>query len=168
MNARESENFLAKPVCVNIASVTGRRHITNVKVDIWFSKYFFRKKIYILKQFENLHVCMHHGPAWIRNRHGHECSRIWKFSGNFTLIQCIKKCRDIWAEIYRERLFLVPNLVSFNRAVVPYEISKVIFRVETTIIVSIPFSTLTSRMINKWYISLTSLYCSNSGLFLRI
>ena len=30
----------------------------------------------------------------IWNRHGHECSRIWKLSGNFTLIQCIKKCRD--------------------------------------------------------------------------
>ena len=30
----------------------------------------------------------------ILNRHGHECLRIWKLSGNFTLIQCIKKCRD--------------------------------------------------------------------------
>ena len=30
----------------------------------------------------------------IWNRHGHECSRIWKLSGNFTLIQCIKKWRD--------------------------------------------------------------------------
>jgi hypothetical protein len=34
--------------------------------------------------------------------------------------------------------FLRPNLVSFNRAVVPYEISKVNSRVETKIIVSIP------------------------------
>jgi hypothetical protein len=32
--------------------------------------------------------------------------------------------------------FLGPNLVSFNRAVVPYEISKVNFRVETKILVS--------------------------------
>jgi hypothetical protein len=32
--------------------------------------------------------------------------------------------------------FLGPNLVSFNRAVVPFEISKVNFRVETKIIVS--------------------------------
>jgi hypothetical protein len=32
--------------------------------------------------------------------------------------------------------FLVTNLVSFNRAVVPYEISKVNFRVETKILVS--------------------------------
>jgi hypothetical protein len=33
-------------------------------------------------------------------------------------------------------LFLGPNLNSFNRAVVPYEISKVNFRVETKILVS--------------------------------
>ena len=32
--------------------------------------------------------------------------------------------------------FLGPNLVSFNRAVVPYEISKVNFPVETKILVS--------------------------------
>jgi hypothetical protein len=32
--------------------------------------------------------------------------------------------------------FLGPNLVSFNRAVVPYEISKFNFRVETKILVS--------------------------------
>ena len=47
-----------------------------------------------------------------------------------------KSVEILWAEIYRERLFLVPNLVSFNRAVVPYEISKVNFRVETNILVS--------------------------------
>ena len=41
-----------------------------------------------------------------------------------------------WAEIYWERLFLGPNLVSFNRAVVPYDISKINFRVETKILVS--------------------------------
>ena len=34
---------------------------------------------------------------------------------NFTLIQCIKKVG---------RLFLGPNLVSFNRTLVPCEISK--------------------------------------------
>ena len=32
--------------------------------------------------------------------------------------------------------FLGPNLVSFNRAVVPYEISKINFRVETKVLVS--------------------------------
>jgi hypothetical protein len=33
-------------------------------------------------------------------------------------------------------LFLGQNLISFNQAVVPYEISKVNFRVETKILVS--------------------------------
>ena len=44
----------------------------------------------------------------IWNRHGLECSRIWKLSGNF-----IKKCRD-----FLGRDILGTNLVSFNRAVV--------------------------------------------------
>ena len=35
-----------------------------------------------------------------------------------------------------DNFFLGPNLVSFNRTVVPYEISKVNFRVETKIHVS--------------------------------
>jgi hypothetical protein len=35
-----------------------------------------------------------------------------------------------------DNLFLGPNLVSFNRAVVPYEISKVNFRVEAKNLVS--------------------------------
>ena len=35
-----------------------------------------------------------------------------------------------------DNLFLGPNLVSFNRAVVPYEISKLNFRVEAKILVS--------------------------------
>jgi hypothetical protein len=47
-----------------------------------------------------------------------------------------KSVEIVWAEIYWGRLFLGPNLVSFNRAVVPYEISKVNFRVETKIVVS--------------------------------
>jgi hypothetical protein len=40
-----------------------------------------------------------------------------------------KSVEMFWAEIYRGRLFLGPNLVSvsFNRNVVPYEISKVNF-----------------------------------------
>jgi hypothetical protein len=48
----------------------------------------------------------------------------------------LKSVRIFWAEIYRGRLFLGPNLVSFNRTVVPYEISKVNFRIETKILVS--------------------------------
>ena len=35
-----------------------------------------------------------------------------------------------WAEIYRGRLFLGSNLVSFNQTLVPYEISKVNFHVK--------------------------------------
>ena len=38
---------------------------------------------------------------------------------------------NFWAEIYRGRLFLGSNLVSFDRTlVVPYEISKVNFHVK--------------------------------------
>ena len=47
-----------------------------------------------------------------------------------------KSVEIFWAEIYQGRLFLGPNLVSFNRTVASYEISKVNFRVETKIIVS--------------------------------
>jgi hypothetical protein len=39
-------------------------------------------------------------------------------------------------EIYREDFFLGPNVVSLNRAVVPYEISKVNCCVEAKILVS--------------------------------
>jgi hypothetical protein len=35
-----------------------------------------------------------------------------------------------------DKFFVGPNLVSFNETVVPYEISKVNFRVETKILVS--------------------------------
>jgi hypothetical protein len=45
-----------------------------------------------------------------------------------------KSVEIFWAD--RGRLFLGPNLVSFSRAVVSYEISKVNFRVETQILVS--------------------------------
>ena len=47
-----------------------------------------------------------------------------------------KSVEIFWAEIYRGRLFLGPILVSFNRAVVPYEISKVNLCIETKIVVS--------------------------------
>ena len=47
-----------------------------------------------------------------------------------------KRIEIFWVEIYRGRLFIGPNLVSFNRTVVPCEISKVNFRVETKILVS--------------------------------
>jgi hypothetical protein len=47
-----------------------------------------------------------------------------------------KSVETFWAEIYWGRLYLGPNLVSFNRAVVPCEISKVNFHVESKILVS--------------------------------
>ena len=47
-----------------------------------------------------------------------------------------KSVKIFWAEIYWEDFFIGPNLVSFNRAVVPYEISKVNFRIDTKILVS--------------------------------
>jgi hypothetical protein len=47
-----------------------------------------------------------------------------------------KSVEIFWAEIYRGRLFLGPNLVSFNRTVVHYRISKVNFSVETKNLVS--------------------------------
>ena len=43
-----------------------------------------------------------------------------------------KTVKIFLSEIYRGRLFLGPNLVSFNCTVVPYEISKVNFRVENS------------------------------------
>ena len=81
----------------------------------------------------NVHVLIYNECIIIWNRHGHECSRIWTLSGNFTLIQCIKKCQDFLGTAF----FLGSNLVSFNRAIVPYEISKINFRIETKILVSI-------------------------------
>ena len=39
-----------------------------------------------------------------------------------------------WAEIYRGRLFLGSNLVSFNQTLVPYEISKVNFHVKKILV----------------------------------
>ena len=71
----------------------------------------------------------------IWNRHGHECSRIWKLSGNCT--QCIKKCRDfLGRDILGTTFFGAESGLiqlrcrSFIRVIVPYEISKVNFRVE--------------------------------------
>ena len=46
-----------------------------------------------------------------------------------------KSVEIFWAEIYRGRLFFRAES-SLNRTVVPYEISKVSFRVETKILVS--------------------------------
>ena len=47
-----------------------------------------------------------------------------------------KVSRFVGPRYIGDDIFLGPNLVSFNRTVVPYEISKVNFRVETKILVS--------------------------------
>jgi hypothetical protein len=52
------------------------------------------KKIITLQRRCEMTKNISYNSFLIWNRHGHECSRIWKLSGNFTLIQCIKKCRD--------------------------------------------------------------------------
>ena len=46
-----------------------------------------------------------------------------------------KSVETFWAEI-GDNFFLGPNVVTFNRTVVPYKISKVNFGVETNILVS--------------------------------
>ena len=58
---------------------------------------------------------------------------IWQFHAHLVLQ---KVCSYLDRDILGTTFFLVPNLVSFNRAVVPYKISKVNFRVETKILVS--------------------------------
>ena len=47
-----------------------------------------------------------------------------------------KSVKFLWAEIYWGRLFFQSSCRSFIRVIVPYEISKVNFRIETKIIVS--------------------------------
>jgi hypothetical protein len=61
----------------------------------------------------------------------------------FTLIQCIKKCRDflgrdIWGRLFfrAESSLIQSSCRTFIGVMVPYEISKVNFRVETKIPVS--------------------------------
>ena len=62
-------------------------------------------------------------------------------SENYLAISCSSSASKS-VEIFLDRdisgttFFLGPNLVSLNRTVVPYEISKVNFRVETKILVS--------------------------------
>ena len=58
---------------------------------------------------------------------------IWQFHAHPVHQQV---SRILGRDISGRRLFLGPNLVSFNRTVVPYEISEVNFRVETKILVS--------------------------------
>jgi len=44
--------------------ITGRGQVKNIKVNRWLSlSIFFQKKLYVKKQFQNVYVCMHHGPV---------------------------------------------------------------------------------------------------------
>jgi hypothetical protein len=58
---------------------------------------------------------------------------IWQFHAHPVLQ---KVSRLIGPRYIGDDFYLGPNLVSFNRTVVPYEISKVNFRIETKILVS--------------------------------
>ena len=65
----------------------------------------------------------------IWKRRGHECSRIWKLSADFTLIQCIKIVSIfLGRDMSPGTTFLGSKLVSLNQALVPCEISEVNFR----------------------------------------
>jgi hypothetical protein len=124
---------------------TQEKSLTEIKYSGMFLKHFFL--FTPLKFLSSFHTTMRisHYKLYniIWNRHGHECSRIWKLSGNFTLIQCNKKCRDfLGRDILRTTFFRAESSLiqsscrSFIRVIVPYEISKVNFRVETQILVS--------------------------------
>ena len=58
---------------------------------------------------------------------------IWQFHAHPVLT---KVSRFFGPRYIGDDFFIEPNLVSYNRTVVPYEISKVNFRVETKILVS--------------------------------
>ena len=82
--------------------------IASGEANVYGSSYYWNFRTSSFKQV----ACLILSNVIIWNRHGHEWSRIWKLSGNFTLIQCIKKCRDLFGPKYiGDDLFLGPNLV---------------------------------------------------------
>ena len=105
------------------------------KASIFFSSTVCSTTFYTIKSSLKLAYKI---KTIIWNRHGHECSRIWKLFCNF-----IKKCRDflgrdiLGTTFFRAESSLIQSSCrSFIRVIVPYEISKVNFRVETKILVS--------------------------------
>ena len=92
----------------------------------------------------------------IWNRHGHECSRIWKLSGNFTLIPVHQKVSRYFGPRYigddfffrAESSLIQSSCRSFIGVIVPYEISKVNFCVETKFL-SVCQKRL-NKLKNKW------------------
>jgi hypothetical protein len=81
-------------------------------------------------------------PIWMTIGHNMKQARPWmlanlKIIWQFHAHPVHQKVSRFFGPRYIGDDFLLgPNVVSFNRAVVPYEISKVSFRVETKIIVS--------------------------------
>ena len=74
-------------------------------------------------------ICNGHIHAWMLAN----LKIIWQFHAH-PVHQ--KVSRFFGPRYIGDDFFLGPNLVSFNRTVVPYEISKVSFRVEATILIS--------------------------------
>jgi hypothetical protein len=104
------------------------------------------------------------------NRHGHECSRIWKLSANFTLIQCIKiVSRFLGPRYIGDDFFLGPNLVSFNRTLViswsrRRHIVSVSPRIQEVVLVS-------ERFLGHQYIffslDISNISASFAGIFIK-
>ena len=106
--------------------------------------------------------CFPHIIIW--NRQGHEYSCIWTLSGNFSFSRsssASKTVKIFWAEIYGDDFFfraesslIQSSCRSFIRVIVPYEISKGNFRVETKILVSTVIG-------HKWVPKMADVICEN-------
>ena len=106
------------------------RHTGEYKVDLT------RHPKFPLAFGELASGCFPHWGKWYETdtaMNAHESENYLAISRSFS---ASKSVEIFWAEIYRGQFFVGPNLVSFNRTVVPYEISKVNFRVETKILVN--------------------------------
>ena len=62
----------------------------------------------------NPHNVCNFTVSLIWNRHRHVCSQIWKFLAISRSSSVSKSVEIFWAEIYRGRLILGPNLVNRN------------------------------------------------------
>jgi hypothetical protein len=66
-------SFLFHHKCVFVLPQSTLYYQCGIRLVLWYSLFQSGQSTYI-----------------IGNRRGHECSRIWKLSADFTLIQCIK------------------------------------------------------------------------------
>jgi hypothetical protein len=98
----------------------------------------------LFKKYLTLHVDNSKQQKWISRCEKKEWNTLNKKKHNNTMIDLgpiwpgthQKVSRFFGPRYIGDDFFLGPNLVSFNRAVIPYEISKVNFRIETKILVS--------------------------------